>query len=205
MSSPLPTRLEADGRLRVLLRPGRWSIDLTSRQPGPTDALTLPTAPAAPWPTEEIWSFAADGETRAVEISGAPAADPRQTEMPESWKSLPAYRLGAGGTLAFKTLRRGDPDAAPDTLDLRRRLWLDFDGGGYTVHDEITGNISRQWRLEAQPGLEPGRVDIDGGPQSLTLAGGGAQAGVELRRGHVLLAADSRGAGGWSQISATGW
>ncbi len=205
LDSPLPARMENDGRLRVLLRPGRWHIDLTTRHPGERASLALPANPAEPWPAEETWSFEARPQTRVVEISGAQTVDPRQTEMPPDWKSLPAYRLPAGQALAFKTLRRGDPDAAPDQLNLRRRLWLDFDGGGYTVRDEITGSLGRQWRLDALPGLRPGRVEVDGEPQLLTVMDGAGQAGVELRRGQVLLAADSRGEGGLSRLSATGW
>jgi len=205
LSSPLPARLEADGRLRVLLRPGHSQIELTARQPGETGQLALPAQPADPWPAEEIWSYEAHPETRVVDIEGAQAVDARQTEMPEEWKSLPAYRLPAGGKLVFKTLRRGDPDAAPDDLSLRRTLWLDFDGGGYTVHDEISGSLSRAWRLDALPGLSPGRVDIDGAPQSLTVMDGASQAGVELRRGRLRLSADSRAEGVRSPLSATGW
>jgi len=205
LSSPLPARLEADGRLRVLLRPGRWQIELDTRLPAESGQLSLPEAPAEPWPAEEIWSYEAHPETRVVEIAGAQAVDARQTEMPAEWKSLPAYRLPVGAKLLLKTLRRGDPDAAPDNLSLRRNLWLDFDGGGYTVHDDISGSLSRQWRLDALPGLIPGRVDIDGLPQSLTMLEGSQQAGMELRRGRVRLSADSRSEGPRSRLPATGW
>lgn len=203
LSSPLPARLEPDGRLRVQVRPGRWQIELTSRHPAETAQLALPENPAEPWPAEEIWSFEAHPDTRVVEIQGAQATDPRQSEMPEEWKNLPAYRLAAGNTLEFKTLRRGDPDSAPDRLNLRRSLWLDFDGGGYTVHDDISGALSRNWRLDALPGLNPGRVDIDGLPQLLTQMDG--KTGIEIRRGQVLLSADSRGEGSPAHLSATGW
>lgn len=203
LSSPLPARLEADGRLRMLLRPGRWQIELDSRQPGEVSELPLPEKPSDPWPSEEVWSFEAHPEIRVVDIEGASMADPRQTEMPQDWKSLPAYRVPAGGKLVFKALRRGDPEAAPDSLNLRRSLWLDFDGGGYTVHDEISGSISRKWRLDALPGLQPGRMEIDGEPQLLTQMAGSSAVGVELRRGRVSLAADSRGAG--SRFPASGW
>ena len=203
LSSPVPARLEPDGRLRVQVRPGRWQLDLTSRNPGLTDKMGLPENPAEPWPAEEIWSFEARPETRMVEIQGGQATDPRQTEMPEEWKNLPAYRLAAGGTLEFKTLRRGDPESAPDNLYLRRSLWLDFDGGGYTVHDDISGSLSRNWRLDALPGLNPGRVDIDGLPQLLTQMDG--KTGVEIRRGQVRLSADSRGEGSLRPLPATGW
>jgi len=203
LSSPVPARLEPDGRLRVLLRPGRWQIELTSRQPGETVQLGLPENPAEPWPVEEIWSFEARPQTRVVEIQAGQASDPRQTEMPEDWKDLPAYRLAAGGHLKFKTLRRGDPDSAPDRLSLSRTFWLDFDGGGYTVHDDISGRLSRDWRLDALPGLNLGRVDIDDVPQLLTQAGG--KTGVEIRRGQVQLSADSRGEGTLTHLPATGW
>jgi len=205
LTSPLPARVENDGRLRLLLRPGHWHIELTSRYPGERATLPLPENPVEPWPAAEIWSFETRPETRVVEITGAPTVDPRQTEMPVPWRNLPAYRLQAGQALAIKTLRKGDPGPVPDSLNLRRRLWLDFDGGGYTVHDEITGNLGRNWRLDALPGLKPGRVEVDGEPQLLTVMDGVGQTGVELRRSHVLLAADSRGEGRLSRLPATGW
>lgn len=33
LDSPLPSRLEPDGRLRLQLRPGHWSIEFTARAP----------------------------------------------------------------------------------------------------------------------------------------------------------------------------
>ncbi|MGH7965553.1 MAG: hypothetical protein ACRERD_27700, partial [Candidatus Binatia bacterium] len=43
LESPLPARLEPDGRLRVQVRPGRWSIALTVRHTGvEVTAVTLP-------------------------------------------------------------------------------------------------------------------------------------------------------------------
>lgn len=205
LDSPLPTRLENDGRLRVQVRPGRWAVELISRAPGETAKLALPGQPTEPWPAEEVWSFEARAETRVVEVEGAPVVDPRQTEMPGGWKNLPAYRMQAGGVLAFKTLRRGDPESAPDNLSLHRTLWLDFDGGGYTVHDEISGELSRQWRLDVLPGLDLGQAQIDREPQLLTRMDGSAQTGVELRQGHVRLATDSRGEGSLRHLPATGW
>jgi hypothetical protein len=202
LSSPLPTRLEADGRLRVLLRPGHWQIELTSRQPQEVKALGLPSA-AEPWPSEEIWSFEAHPDIRVVELTGVPSVDPRQTEMPDEWKNLPAYRLASGSQLALQTLKRGDPDAAPDSLNLRRTMWLDFDGGGYTLHDDISGTLSRDWRLDAAPGLRLGKVEIDNEPQLLTVMDTNKATGVELRQGHMRLTADSRGEG--AQLAATGW
>ena len=64
-------------------------------------------------------------------------------------------------------------------LTLRRALWLDFDGGGFTAHDDVSGTLASRWRLDmAQPytmtmasvneenllvtqGLEPGLQGVE--------------------------------------------
>jgi hypothetical protein len=132
------------------------------------------------------------------------AIDPQQTNLPEDWKSLPAYRLNNGEALSLKLIRRGDPEPEPDRLSLVRQLWLDFDGGGYTVNDKITGQMTRGWRLETQPVLSLGQATIDGQPQFITRLKGIAKPGIEVRRGQVNVSADSRmeRAG---KLSAVGW
>ena len=78
--------------------------------------------------------------------------------MPEAWRSLPAYRMTAGSTFQLDTLRRGvDPDE-PSQLRLQRQLWLDFDGEGYSVRDQISGELRSQWRLETGEGLDLGQA-----------------------------------------------
>jgi hypothetical protein len=203
VTSPLPARLEPDGRLRVQVRPGRWPIDIAARFPGEVAALALPALPE-PWPSEEIWTFAADPAARLVEIEGVPPVDPRQTELPEAWKGLPAYRLEPGTALAFKQIRRGDPEPEPDSLTLHRRLWLDFDGQGYTVNDQIGGRMTRGWRLNAGEALSLGRVSLDGQPQSITRDEQTGGVGVEVRRGALDLSADSR-LPGVRVLPAAGW
>lgn len=203
LDSPLPARLEADGALRLELRPGRWSLELRSRHPEPLAALSLPE-PVAPWPSGEVWVFEARNALRVVEVGGAQVIDPRQTRLPAQWQGLPAWRLAPGATLTLAEQRRGDPEPEPDQLSLERTLWLDFDGGGYTVHDRILGRMTRGWRLESGERLELGRVALDGEPQFITTLGGG-RAGVELRRGQVLLEADARISGELARPPATGW
>lgn len=203
LHSALPARLEADGALRVQLRPGRWQIELETRHPAEVATLQRPENLSEPWPSEEIWSYEAHAENRVVEIEGAPVVDPRQTDLPEEWKALPAYRLQAGQALVFRTLRRGDPQPEPDSLTLTRDLWLDFDGAGYTFRDRIGGGMSRDWRLEAQPRQQLGRVEIDGASQLITLLEG--QAGVEVRRGLLNLAAEGRLERSGTDLPASGW
>jgi len=203
VSSPLPARLEPDGKLRLQLRPGHWSVQLGARFPGPVESLRRPPG-VEPWPTEEIWVFDARPQLRVVEIEGVPAIDPRQTNLPDEWKSLPAYRMESGATMNLKLIRRGDPEPEPDSLTLQRRIWLDFDGGGYTVNDLVGGRMTRDWRLNVRPGVDLGRVAIDGEPQSITREDDTGAVGVEVRRGAVDLSADSR-IDGIRTLSATGW
>lgn len=204
LESRLAARLEADGRLRIQVRPGRWQLRMTARFPEPIAALPAAAVPA-PWPHEEIWAFDARPELRLVEVGGAVAIDARQTGLPGDWQALPAYRLTPDARLIFKVLRRGDPDPNPDQLRLQRTLWLDFDGGGYTLRDAIGGSVTRSWRLEADPELQLGQVMLDGQPQVITQLPDADGAGVEIRRGALNLVADSRYEGPVTRIPAVGW
>jgi hypothetical protein len=204
LNSNLPARLEPTGRLRLQVRPGSWTINLVARHPGPVDRLARAT-PVVPWPEHEVWVFAARNDLRLVEVEGVPAIDPRQTPLPAAWQNLPAYRLGPGDGLDFVTKRRGDPDPAPDQLQLTRNLWLDFNGGGYTLRDTIRGTMSAGWRLEMNPPFDLGRVAVDGQDRFITRADGGERVGVELRRGQVELVADSRLEDGRRSLDAIGW
>ncbi len=96
--------------------------------------------------------------------------------------------------MGFKTIRRGDPEPEPNQLNLTRKLWLDFDGEGYTVNDTITGNMTRGWRLNTLPQTQLGRVTLNGSNQFITQDKSGKQ-GVEVRSGSITLDADSRVAG----------
>jgi len=49
LRSPLPARLETDGRLRIQVKPGDWSIEIGARHPGPVVTLNRP-AVTQPWP-----------------------------------------------------------------------------------------------------------------------------------------------------------
>ncbi len=203
LKSALPARLEPDGRLRVQVRPGRHALTVASRQPGPVTELSRIEA-SAPWPEPEIWVFDAQNHLRLVQIEGVPSVDPRQTSLPPEWQNLPAYRVGSGDAFRIVVKRRGDPKPDADRLRLTRTLWLDFDGGGYTVNDQIGGQLSASWRLEAEPVLDLGRVAVDGESWFITRRTGSERKGVELRRGDLNLSADAR-VESRSGLPAVGW
>lgn len=189
--SKLPARLEANGSLKLQIRPGTWSVRVIERHIGSVDALTAPAA-SENWPASETWVWRADPQLRIAELLGPSQIDPRQVELPRKWQQLPAYQVAAGQVLQIKTVRRGDPTPEPDQLSLSRQLWLDFDGGGYTSRDQISGRMTSTWRLNASESLALGQVTINGRPQFITRSAQDDGAGVEVRRGRLSLVADSR-------------
>jgi hypothetical protein len=205
ITSPLPARLEADGRLRLQVRAGNWQVEVTARHEGPVTSLKRPE-PDGPWAEgDEVWVFDARPSLRQVELEGVPALDSNQTALLPDWKRYPAYAVGEHDELKLTERRRGDADPGPDMLSLERTLWLDFEGTGYTVSDRITGQLRNAWRLEMEPRTELGRVVAGGADQSITRLEKSGLSGVELRQGQLSLEADSRIAGDVSELPAVSW
>ena len=127
LESPLPARVEPDGHLRVQLRPGTWTLELTARHQGPTNTLAMPTTDA-PWAAQEVWAFEAHNELRLVAVEGVSAIDPNQTRLPPEWRQFPTFLMQPGKAMRLDEKRRGNADPAPDQLNLQRKLWLDFSG-----------------------------------------------------------------------------
>ncbi len=201
LDSALPARMAADGRLSLQARAGRWEVRLLARLAGPQFKISAGPCPYG----EEIWSFQPRHELRMVEILDATPVEPSQTEMPEDWRQWPAYLLKAQESLTLKEIRRGDPDPGPDQLSLQRNWWLDFDGGGFTVQDQIRGALRRQWSLAMNPPLVLGRVAVGGEERVITEQGPEKKMGVELRHGQLDLQADARLPQRTGALSATGW
>ncbi len=204
LHSTLPARIEPDGSVRVQLRPGQWELTLVARLPGPVSELTR-SKTGGNWPEEEVWSFAAQPKLRVVTPSGPDTVDPQQTDVPQEWKAYPAFRMRSSDKLGLTEIRRGDPLPEPDRLNLVRRLWLDFDGAGYSVEDKVSGAMSRHWRLEMAQPFILGRAALDGSDQLITRLKADAPAGIELRRGSMALAADSRVDSNVRTLPVTGW
>jgi len=200
LDSPLPARLAEDGRLVVQARPGAWRIELRARLNASVQALTLPKTAT----DEEVWAVKAAPALRLIRPEGPASVDPRQVEMPEAWRALPAFRVKPGETLKLTELQRGNAKPAPDALTLTRRLWLDFDGRGLTASDHFDGQLSASSRLAmAAPG-QLGRASLAGEDQPITRLAEGGPAGFELRQRAARIDADSR----WPRdgvLPASGW
>ena len=202
LNSALPVRLQEGGGLAVQARAGTWTIELQSRLMSPVQALTLPTATASP---EEVWVFQAHNDIRLVTVEGVPSVDPRQVQLPDDWRQFPAYRMRPGDTFKLVQSRRGNPEPAPDKLKLTRQIWLDFDGQGYTMRDQLTGELNRANRLELLAPAVLGRVAIDGQDQPVTCLSPQGPMGAEVRAGRARIEADSRLTGAGRDLPATGW
>lgn len=204
LNSTLPSRVDSDGSLRIQVRPGRWVLQLTARHRQPLTELTF-SPPKQDWVEEEVWVFQARPSLRIVDVEGVSATDPSQTALPDAWKALPAYAMQAGNTMRFIEKQRGDPEPAPDQLELRRDLWLSFDGDYFAVSDKIQGSKTSNWRMVMPSPYELGSVKVNGEHQFITSLTDDQRPGIELRQGVVEMGADSlvRNEGG--AFSATGW
>jgi hypothetical protein len=187
----LPVQLDRDGRLRVQVRAGKFTVSLLSRLEGNPDAIVVPRG-AEPWPESEVWVFAANESLRQVQVSGGSPIDPSRTDLPEAWRKLPAFALTAGARLTIKELQRGEPEAAPDRITLRRELWLDIEGRAFTARDSFAGSLSRTWRLTIMPPAELGRANVGGTDELVTAALDAKAGGFELRRAPLDALTESR-------------
>ncbi len=188
-----PARLDADGRLRVRVAPGQAALELTARAIAPLAQVTAGHAPA-PWPQQEIWSYAANPRQRVTVASGAVPVDPAQAQIPADWRALPGFAIDPGASLMIEERSRGiDPDEG-NRLRLEREMWLDFDGKGYFARDRLSGAMRQGWRLDVAPPYVLQRADAlaDRSGLLVTQGAGNGRTGVEWRNAVVALEAGLR-------------
>lgn len=203
-----PVRLEADGRLRVRVQPGADRLTLTARATAPLAAVHA-RLPSAPWPAQEIWSYAAAPRQRVTAAASALQVDPRQAQVPLEWLDLPAFALADGATLTIEERSRGLAVDARNRLSLEREMWLDFDGRGWFARDRLRGEMLQGWRFDAAAPFVLERASAEGGDEreALLVTRGGRPelSGVEWRTPAVDLAAGVRIAEAGSVLPITGW
>ena len=202
-SSTLPARIESDGSIVAQVFAGKHSLTLREVHAENSSELRPPQLPS-PWPAEEIWSWKPDEKIRQVELQGAAPIDPDRVGVPQQWQALAAYRVTPEDRVTVSTGRRGDPQPAPNRLQLDRQLWLDLNGSGFTVLDNLTGRLNHDWRLDLQRG-ELGHVSVGGVPRLITLNPQSNAPGVELRDGDVEVKAQWRLTDHGRRLPAVGW
>ena len=202
INSRLPAQVDKKGNLKIQLRPGTWNVEVAGFNPKQLKSISLPKQ-TKPWPETEVWVLQQQAQLRLIKVVGKNSIDPNQTQLPQNWKKLPAYSMKAGQALNFDILKRGNPEPEPNQLSLSKKIWLDFDGNGFTFNDNITGKLSRDWRLNASE-IQLGQVTLNGKPQLIT-ENNKKQQGVEIRHGNLNLSADSRIENNQRTLSASGW
>ena len=202
LKSQLPAKLEADGNLRLQVRPGRWLIHLSARAPDVMNAITR-GAEGTNLPGSEIWSYQSNDRLRVTAAEGLPPVDPAQVEVPPDWQSYPAFRVDAGVTFEITERSRGVVSASNELL-LDRTMWLDFDGDAFLVEDFVSGEMRTDWRLDMGGPYTLLAAEENG--ESLLITDGevAGRTGVEVRQTDVDLSvlgrSDTRGA-----MPVTGW
>lgn len=201
-----PVRLEDDGRLRVQVQAGSDVLILTARAAGPLTAATA-RVPAAPWPSQEIWSYAAAPRLRVTAASGTTQVDPQQADVPPAWRDLPAFALADGDTLRIDEHSRGASGDEANRLQLTREAWLDFEGRGWFARDRIDGRMNSGWRFDAAPPfvVQRAQARADDQPLLVTEGGQGGWSGVEWRTPDVALDAGVRIEAGPGALPIAGW
>ena len=202
IQSQLPAKLEADGNLRLQVRPGRWVVYLGARGPAAMNEISGSSG-RMNLPDSEIWSYQSNDRLRVTSAEGPPPVDPAQAEVPGNWQAFPAFRVD-GETALLITERSRGVVSASNELSLNRTLWLDFGGDGFIVEDQIGGEMRTDWRLDmAGPYSLLSATEYG---ENLLITNGDAQgqSGVEVRQTDVDLAtlgrSDTRG-----NMPVTGW
>jgi hypothetical protein len=202
LQTPLPAKFEADGRLRLQVRPGSWVIHLAARGPGVLNDIPAPEA-GGNLPETEIWSYQSNDRMRVTAAEGLPPVDPAQVDVPGNWQSYPAFRVDDGATFSITERSRGVVSAANE-LSLARTMWLDFDGEGFIVQDELSGEMRTDWRLDMAGSYTLLSATENGENLLITNSEAEGQTGVEVRQTNVdletLARSNTRGA-----MMVTGW
>ena len=181
LDSALPVRLEADGLLRAQVRPGNWEITLISRAANPANSFQM-AAPVDTWPKQEIWSYNPVDRLRITAAESANPVDPSQVGVPGEWQNLAAFRMEPGTPLDIIERQRGLSDQDSNRLSLSRQMWLDFDASDYTIRDQISGMMRRDWRLDmAAPYALTSAKDLNTNQNYLVTDGADGQTGIEVR------------------------
>src|SRR5581483_8044447 len=90
-------------------------------------------------------------------------------------------------------------------LQLRRSMWLDFDHEGWTVRDELTGIMRRDWRLDMQGPFQLESAQAAAEALLVTRDESSRLSGVEVRSPQLTLSTVSRITHPFASLPATGW
>lgn len=203
IEGPIPVAIDDTGQLRAQVRPGTWRISIDAFRSIDTTSLSFP-AGTMPVAAEELVGLQVQPAFRVIEFADAASVDAAMTRFPERWRTLPVFRWETDRPLAWVVKDSGAGLRKPDRFEIRRRLWLDDDGGGLTFEDTLQGECRQLSRLDAAAGNELAVVRVNGQRQLITTDPETGAVGIELRSPRPLVEAIGR-MQRQTLLSATGW
>jgi hypothetical protein len=191
ISGKLDAKITKDKKLEVQVKAGEWILNIDSFSP--TNLLELSTPKHTfNYANQEMLSLQTNASYRTIEVTNAQSIDPSQSNIPKAWKHLALYLLEEQKPLTIKELYKSAKQQQKNEFTLRRELWLDYDGKGYSFKDHIQANISKVKRLESSEVLALGSVSINSKPMLINTLEDSKKKGVELREQKMKIEASSR-------------
>lgn len=160
--SEVPAVVASDGTLHVQAGPGRSTVAIMGRC---TSACLLGNQSqvrlergkrVGAWPAEEVWSFQANAAFRQANLEGN-GIDANAAEVPDIWRTLPAYRISDG--IVLRQHSRGRT-ALAEQWHLNRRGWLWE--GQWILLDTLNGQRLEGGRIGLVAPYKLERATIDG-------------------------------------------
>jgi hypothetical protein len=203
LESSIPVAIDEQGRAKVQVRPGNWTVTLHAFRVSPLSEFrfAVGTTPAVDM---ELLGLKTAPEFRMIEFQGLQSIDVQQTTYPENWRNLPVFQWSVATPFTIVEKMRGMGDLKPAGLSITRQFWLDDDGHGLTYQDALGGRLQQSWRLDAAPDHELGAVRINNERQLITANPLDGTPGVEVRSRNPNIVALGRIEKA-TDIPATGW
>ncbi|RLA07891.1 MAG: hypothetical protein DRQ51_04490 [Gammaproteobacteria bacterium] len=205
--SKLPAKLDSNGVLKIKTRPGSWQITIKARHKGKANILQIKQAinhKNKSQKYEEIWIFTPKNNLHISKVTGVKTINSQNTSIPKKWQKYQAYKVSIGDEFKITKKIQGNPDPVPDNINLSREFWLDSDGDGWSISDEINGVMNKNWRLNVDKNTKLGRVRVNNTDRFITSLPSDNLSGVEIREGKFTLKADSR-LKKTDKLQAVGW
>jgi len=189
LRSPLPAQVTSEGLLSLQIRQGQHTVAITSVLPATTSSLLFKGGQSDVWPKTETFAFSARPAFRSLQLTGGESLHAEAATIPSEWRQDAVFTIQSDATIKFEEISRGEQNTPLPQLNLRRELWLSFDGNRIAQKDTLTGTAGRANRLNVLSGNEVGRIIANGSPVLITKSPGSDLRGVEIRDQQVNLTA----------------
>ncbi|MDY0132007.1 MAG: hypothetical protein RBR53_04990 [Desulforegulaceae bacterium] len=168
VKSPLPLKIGKNGCFYVQVKPGEYEISIKNILP----QLPLELGPFNSGYNQEIIALEKEPGVRISNIKNLKTIDPKNTDIPDLWKNLLTFILSPEKKILFEETIRGVLPSQPD-LKLEREIWIDFNGKGSTIKDQIKGKLHQRTFIGILDKSEiiPGKISINNQDKIITKKG----------------------------------